>query len=207
MRSAYSMSVAVVGKGTSHLWNEISDGVNTPYRPPSFPTYKSSKMKVSRQPRISALLRVFAGTGALLWFVGTAVYGIVCVCNCAGHKEACAASASAVHEHAAEAHQHATASHHDDREAPQGHCGKNGCEDKCRCSTIQGFVQTPLAVVIPKPVSQPVLIISILCAVRQHVFAAPPSETLRRAKPRDWVFTPEVCLGPAFRSHAPPASV
>ena len=28
--------------------------------------------------------------------------------------------------------------------------------------------------------------------------------TSRQAKARDWVFTPEVCLGPAFRSLAPP---
>ena len=26
----------------------------------------------------------------------------------------------------------------------------------------------------------------------------------RQARPRDWVFTPEVCLGPAFHSLAPP---
>jgi hypothetical protein len=26
----------------------------------------------------------------------------------------------------------------------------------------------------------------------------------RQVKPHEWVFTPEVCLGPAFRSHAPP---
>jgi hypothetical protein len=68
-------------------------------------------------------------------------------------------------------------------------------------------VQTPSAVVISKTVSQPVLIISLRCKAREHVFAAPPSETLRRGKPRDWVFTPVVCLGPAFRSLAPPAFV
>jgi hypothetical protein len=127
------------------------------------------------------------------------------VCNCAGHEGACAAHASPVREHAAEAHQHATASHHHDGAAPQGCAGNNGCKEQCCCSaTIQAFVQTPPAFVITKTVSQPVLNLSLLCAARQHVFAAPPSETLRRAKPRDWVFTPEVCLGPAFHSLAPP---
>ncbi|MBE0541074.1 MAG: hypothetical protein IH623_06795 [Verrucomicrobia bacterium] len=171
------------------------------------------------------MFRIFAGTFALLWLVGTVV-SIGCVCNCASHGEACAADASPIHEHAAvspqeqghspdaehhhdaEVHQHATASHHDDGEAPQGHCGKNGCEEQCRClATIQGFVQTPPVFVIPNPISQPVTNASVLCAAREHVFAAPPSETLRRAKPRDWVFTPVVCLGPAFRSLAPPAFV
>ena len=183
-------------------------------------------MKISQQPKVSALLRIFAGTFALLWLVGIAVCGMGCVCNCAGLGGACTTPASPVHEHAAvsahqqghsaetehhhdaEAHQHATASHHDDGEAPQGHCGKNGCEDQCRCSaTIQALITTMTPVVIPKPVSQPVLNISLLCAALQHVFAAPPSETLRRAKPRNWVFTPEVCLGPALHSLAPPAFV
>jgi hypothetical protein len=183
-------------------------------------------MKVSRQPRVSALFRIFAGTLALLWLVSITVFSIGWFCNCAGHEEACAAHASPVHEHAAvsrheqahspdvehhhdaKAHQHATASHHDDGEAPQGHCGKGGCEEQCRCSAaIQGFVQTPPVFVIPNPISQPVLNASLLCAGCEHVFAAPLSETLRRAKPRDWVFTPVVCLGPAFRSLAPPVLI
>jgi hypothetical protein len=172
------------------------------------------------------LFRIFAGTLASLWLVGITVFSIGCVCSCADHGEACAADASPIHEHAAvspreqghspdaehhhdaEVHQHATASHHDDGKAPQGHCGRNGCEEQCRCSaTIQGFVQTPPVFIIPNPISQPVLNISLSCAAREHVFAVPPSETLRRAKPRDWVFTPVVCLGPAHRSLAPPAFV
>ena len=157
---------------------------------------------------------------ALLWLVGIAVCGMGRVCICVGHGGACAAHASQVHEHdtvsaheqghshAAEVHQHATASHHDDGEAPQGHCGKNGCEEQCRCSaTIQALITTMTPVVISKPVSQPALNISLLYAVRQHVFAAPLSETLRLAKPRALIFTPEVCLGPAFHSLAPPAFV
>jgi hypothetical protein len=181
-------------------------------------------MEVSPQPRVSALLRVFGGTFALLWLVGIVVCGIARVCNCLSHGGVCEAHASPVHEHAAvspheqghspdaqhhhgaEVQQHATASHHDDGEAPKGHCGRSGCEDELCCSTIQALTATISPVVIPKPVSQP-LLISLLCAAREHMFAAPPSETLRRAKPRDWVFTPVVCLGPAHRSLAPPAFV
>lgn len=180
-------------------------------------------MRVSRQPRVSALFRVFAGTFALLWLVGIAVCGIARVCNCADHGEACAADASPVHKHAAvsardqghspnaehhhgaQVHQHATVSHHDDGEAPQGHCGESGREDQRCCSTMRALTAKITPIVIAKPASQPVLHNFLLCAAREHVFAAPPSETLRRAKPRDWVFTPVVCLGPAFRSLAPPS--
>jgi hypothetical protein len=166
------------------------------------------------------LFRIFAGTLALLWLVGITVFSIGRVCNCVDHGETCAADASPIHEndavsaqeqghtHTAKAHRHATASHHNDGETPQDHCGKNGCEELCRCSaSIQGFVQTPTVFIIPTPISQPVFNPSHLCAAREHVFAAPPSEALRRAKPRDWVFTPVVCLGPAFRSLAPPVFI
>jgi hypothetical protein len=180
-------------------------------------------MKDSRQPKISALLRILAGTCALLWLVGIAVGGMDRVCSCSSHDGDCAPHASPVHEHAAvlprehghsdhaahphgaEVHQHATASHHHDGAMPESSAGKNGCE--CGCSTIQALITTMTPVVMSKPVSQPVLNISPLCVGHQQVFASPPSETLRRAKPRDWVFTPEVCLGPAFHSLAPPAFV
>ena len=171
------------------------------------------------------MLRIFAGTCALFWLVGIAVCGIVRVCNCAGHGGDCATHASPVHEHAAvsaheqghspdaehhhdaDVHQHATASHDHDGAAPQPCAGKNGCEDKRCCSTIQALTAKMTPIVIAKPVSQPVLHNFLLCAAREHAFAAPPSETLRQAKPREWVFTPVVCLGPAFRSLAPPAFV
>lgn len=182
-------------------------------------------MTASRQWKISATLRIFGGVCALLWLVGIAVCGIARVCDCTGHGGACATHASPVHEHAAvsphehgnspdaqhhhaaEVHQHATASHQHDGEAQHGSSSKNGCEHKCCCSTIQALPATMTPVVIPKPVSQPVLNTFLLCAAREHVFAAPPSETLRRAKPRDWVLTPVVCLGPAFRSLAPPVLI
>ena len=36
-------------------------------------------------------------------------------------------------------------------------------------------------------------------------FHPPTASIFRQARHRDWAFTPEVCLGPAFRSHAPPS--
>lgn len=180
-------------------------------------------MKVSRQPKVSALFRIFAGTCALLWLVGIVICGVGRVCQCADHDEACASPSGRLHEHDAvsrhghshgaehrhdaEAHQHATASHHPDAAMPEPCAGKNGCKDTRCCSTIQALITTITPIVIPKTVSQPVLNIYLLCAAPQQEFAAPPSETLRQAKPRDWVFTPVVCLGPAFYSLAPPAFV
>jgi hypothetical protein len=46
-----------------------------------------------------------------------------------------------------------------------------------------------------------------LAPVAQELVAAPEPDMAfpRQAWRRDWVFTPEVSLGPAFRSHAPPS--
>jgi len=192
-----------------------------PIAPHGFPTYDWLKLNDSRQPKVSALLRIFAGASALLWLVGVALDGAGHVCSCAYDEGACAGDASPVyehdavspheqrqsndaeHHHEAEMHQHATASHHHDGATPQRCPGKNGC--MCGCSTIQAFIATMTPVVIPQPLAQSLFNISLLCAAPQQVFAAPASETLRRAKPRNWVFTPEVCTGSANRSHAPPA--
>lgn len=174
-------------------------------------------MRASRQPRVSALFRIAAGLFALMWLVGITIFSAGCVCNCGDHLEHCTADASSTHRYdtvcvkenrdsqTTRAHEHATASHIDSGKTSQDHCGKNGCEEQCRCSaTIQGFAQSPPVFIIPKPVSQTVPIISLSCAVAEQVSAATPGETLRRAKRRDWVFTPAVFLGPAFRSLAPP---
>ena len=72
------------------------------------------------------------------------------------------------------------------------------------CNTLKVLMAGGGAYTLAAPVLQPV------------AFLAPPSLALsvpeveldaaflRQAKTRDWVFTPEVCLGPAFRSLAPP---
>jgi hypothetical protein len=75
------------------------------------------------------------------------------------------------------------------------------------CSTIQALVVTPTLIVIARPVTTPALIISLLWAAREHEFTAPATEAMRQARPRDWVFTPELCLGPALHSLAPPGFI
>ena len=75
------------------------------------------------------------------------------------------------------------------------------------CNTLKVLMAGSGAYTLAAPVLQPV------------AFLAPPSLALsvpeveldaaflRQAYLRDWVFTPEVCLGPAFRSHAPPVVI
>ena len=82
--------------------------------------------------------------------------------------------------------------------------GKKGCDEKTCCSTMIALLPTANPIVI-NSISQQVLFVRLLNAGPEHGLAAPNCEAVRQAKPRDGVFTPEVCLGPAHRSHAPPS--
>ena len=177
-------------------------------------------MHLARQPQLGLFLRTSAGAVALLWFVSLAMSGISRTCLCAGLDGKCAAHALSHHaredavavEHGhsgdLEAHNNGAASEHNAAAAQRDHCDRNGCEDKCRCeSTLQPASTTITTFVILKPVSQPVIHLSFSGVTRAYAFDAGRCDPVRPTRPHEWVFTPEVCLGPAFRSHAPPVLV
>jgi hypothetical protein len=187
------------------------------------------KTNTSRPPKVSAAIRAGAALCVFIWVTGTALCCVERLCDCAGHDRTSAGHAPPAHDHGAvaahehghsqdaghhhdnaEAHEHAAASHHHDDGAAQGDHGCKGkkCNDNKRCcSTIQALVVTPTPIVIAKPVTTPALIISLLRAAREHALTTPTTKALRQSQPRDWVFTPEVCLGPALHSLAPPAFI
>lgn len=72
------------------------------------------------------------------------------------------------------------------------------------CATLKVLVAGGDAYTLGTPVLQPVHFL----APSSLALSAPETELdaafRRQAKTRDWVFTPEMCLGPAFRSLAPP---
>jgi hypothetical protein len=183
------------------------------------PGCSRTNMHLAWQPKPSLFLRISAGAIALLWFVSLALSGIGRTCMCAGPDGKCAAHALSNHaredvavEHGhsgdAEAHNNGAVSENDEGAAPRDHCDRNGCEEKCRCeSAIQPSSTTVIPFVILKPVSPPVLNFSFSSVTRACAFAAGRCEPVRPTRFHHWVFTPEVCLGPAFRSHAPPVSV
>ena len=109
--------------------------------------------------------------------------------------------------HDAEAHQHAMDSHHHDGEAQHEHDGdgKRDCAENICCSTMMALLPTANPIVIANPIAQQVFFVCLLNAGPEQGLAAPNFEAVRQARPRDWVFTPEVCLGPAHRSLAPPS--
>lgn len=72
------------------------------------------------------------------------------------------------------------------------------------CVTLKTLVAGGDAYSLVAPLLPPVDFVAFSSLVLNPPEAALEATFCRQAKPRDWVFTPEVCLGPAFRSLAPP---
>ena len=84
-------------------------------------------------------------------------------------------------------------------------------ESKAPCGDSMCFTKKPLAAEkkIASP-TQPSLRLAFIVASLSVAFELPaPSDVIatRQGAPRDWVFTPEVSLGPALRNLAPPVLI
>jgi hypothetical protein len=146
----------------------------------------------SHKKTMKPLLRPFAAAALFVWLVAQ----VLCTAHCNfgfGHGDS---------EHASCHGSSPSQAHHDDRNSP-GPTHK-GSSTSSACLTLKSalFDGKASALLIPEfqfgyalPWFAPAI------EATQTELVAPFS---RQARPRDWVFTPEVCLGPAFRSNAPP---
>ena len=151
---------------------------------------------------------------AVLWLVGPLLCAATCISDRLGHDRVCAVQASpddhhcivTAHDHE-QSHGAAKAHAQDDGEAQPQHNsnGKNGCAERFCCSTMQALVPTAQPILIANSISYQVFVVCLLNAAGEHTLAASNCEPVRQANPHDWVFTPEVCLGPAHRPLAPPS--
>ena len=93
-------------------------------------------------------------------------------------------------------------SHHDDGDSPAP--AHDDSSTTATCLTLKSALVSAAG---PTVVPSELHVLYTLAPLALDVTAAePPLLHSRQAKSRDWVFTPEVCLGPALRSHAPPFS-
>jgi hypothetical protein len=93
-------------------------------------------------------------------------------------------------------------------QANKGHPGdsdKSDHHDSSFCDSLHSTCLTSTTVEVAKP--------DFLICWQDFLSAAPGSDIplagapiLRQPPDRKWVFTPDVCLGPAFRCHGPPVS-
>ena len=162
-----------------------------------------------RLPKLPLASRIIAAGCIAIWVAGVSACDLEALFCCDSHGSEAGALADQEHSHDtkdtgtndphdADAHHSRDADGHS-HDSPE-HGGKEG---SC-CSTLKAVAQTSTSVVFSKPPFQP---ISFLCVpVETHatslaLLKCPPN---RHAISCDRVFTPEVCLGSAFHSNAPP---
>jgi hypothetical protein len=144
---------------------------------------------------LSPLLRWFAAVTLVTWLGAQALCQAHCLFeDC--HDETGGTSCHAIAT--------ATSHHGDDHDASQpGH--EDDSADSC-CLTIKSALSgnSVFSLVIPEfsVLYAPIPITSPLGATTIE----PVVSFSCQAQLRDWTFTPELRLGPAFRSHAPPFS-
>ncbi len=145
-----------------------------------------------RPTTFSPLFRSFA-TGTLLVWVAAQV---LCFAHCnfgvgqgSSEQSSCHASAPAP-------------AHHDGCEssapAPKHSSGS------VVCSTLKSALVGDGSVALVHPDFQLLYTLAPVALMLDLTAAEATSSSSRQAKPRDWVFTPEMCLGPALHSLAPP---
>lgn len=152
-------------------------------------------MICSQQRRLSPMLRICAAFMLLVWVAASgfcsaeplfarAKSGEQDSDKTAHHQnEAVPSSTDSGHSHDSD--------NHDD--------GEHSC-----CSSLTAAAPSANPTVLTKPDFGKLLSLNFLWLAQALTFVQPEAPISRQPPDREWVFTPEVCLGPAFRSHAPP---
>lgn len=141
---------------------------------------------------LSPLLRSLAGVTALVWIAAQ----VLCFVHCnfgGGHGDDLQPSCHGIASPPA---------HHDDGDSSGS--SHNHSSGDVSCVTLKTALVngSSLALTAPQlPVLYTLAPFALAFDATATEWAAPFT---RQAGRDDWVFTPEVCLGPAFRSHAPP---
>ena len=158
-------------------------------------------MRHARQPILRPALRLWAALSVLVWIAASAQCAMEPLIG-SFHTGASHHTASAAHDHhgdeAVPAHQETGHSHDSDRNGDHG--------DSC-CTSLKAVLSNTTSVQLTQPDFGQLFAFNPLWLAQALTPVEPETSPPRQAKNREWVFTPEVCLGPAHRSHAPPASV
>jgi len=152
----------------------------------------------AKHGKLNFATRLTAGTTLLAWLSAL----VFCAAECFSGGFHCA---PAEHHEAAVAHHGGEAFHHDqdatsrdDSPADPGHCNNSLCD------SLKSIAHTSGQAVLVKP-SLPLAYFLPSFVSSTSACRAQTSSQFCEPRERDWVFRPEVCLGPAFRSLAPPA--
>ena len=174
-----------------------------------------------RQPKLPLALRIIAAGCVVLWLAGVSACSLESLLCCDSHaneavahadqgrsQDAEPADGEAHHAHGADVHSQDAEAHHSlDAEAhSHGSHKHDGKEGSC-CSTLKAIVHTAKPIVLTKPALPSVAFLCVLLEARIAARNAPGKASERPPPSGEWVLTPEVCIGPANRAHAPPVFI
>jgi hypothetical protein len=99
-----------------------------------------------------------------------------------------------------------TTASHDGRGDHNGHDGPTPSTPAAptTCSTLKTMLAGGNAPPLSAPQFHTLYLLAPISLALDATETQPEASFSRHARSRDWVFTPELCLGPAFRSLAPP---
>ena len=175
-----------------------------------------------RQTKLPLALRIMAAGCVVLWLAGVSACNLEALFCCPSHGSETAAHedhenspetqdavAGTHHERDADAdHSHKAEAHHsEDAEGHSHDSHKHESKEGSCCSTLKAVVPTAKAIVFNKPAFHSIPFLCVLVETHASSLALSENPPNRQAKPRDWVFTPEVCTAPANRAHAPPVCI
>jgi hypothetical protein len=139
--------------------------------------------------RTSPAMRVLAAVVLVCWSVALGI----CWHHCA--TGACSSRTAAAKEAKPGCHAHA-----DDSDSDQSNPNDSGSS----CFAKKPFAGDKEIFNVAAPSLHLTYVAAALNGIAFELPQATGAAEFRQAKPRVWVFTPEVSLGPAFRSLAPP---
>jgi len=146
-----------------------------------------------RQKQLHPFLRTIAAVTLLFWISALALCAVHCSLG-VGHSESDGGSC-----HGSAAAQ----SNHDDHDSPSP---AQHDSSEATCLTLKSALSNGNALTYVHPAFPVFYTLAPLAFALDSTVIKPTALAFRQARPREWVFTPEVCLGPAFRSLAPPSS-
>ena len=154
-------------------------------------------MTTLRQPKLRPALRICAVLSLLVWVSAVSYCSLEFLFN---HVESGHHAAQAEHHHDDVARSQQESGHSHDSDG-------NGKDENACCSSLKAIPLTAgSSLVVSKPDFGKLASLDFLWLVKTLTLSLPETAAPRQPPERDWVFTPEVCLGPAHRSHAPPLS-
>ena len=148
-------------------------------------------MSRSQKTKLIPTIRICAAMSLVVWLTALTF---------------CSASCFLGDSHCQPSHrdEQATASHHDHDQAPDSD-KHGGCNDSV-CDSLKTVVHSTSGNFIFKANFSLAYVLASASLAQALTVSQSETPIFRQAWRRDWVFTPELYLGPAFRSLAPPVS-